>query len=103
MRAMFLLTKRGILCSACLAVFRSAASFRRKRISSAERSSSESTERPRRLIDMLGSFSERVSGDGAGHAMAAAAPAAELGALDGDHLDTRAAQQRVGVDIAVVA
>ena len=35
--------------------------------------------------------------------MAAAAAAAEFRAADGDHLDAGLAQQRVGVDVAVVA
>ena len=43
-----------------------------------------------------------VADDRAGHAVAAAAPSAQLGADDGDHLDAFLAQQRVGVDVAVV-
>jgi hypothetical protein len=43
-----------------------------------------------------------VADDRAGHAMAAAAAAAELGADDGDDLDALLAQQRVGVGVAVV-
>ena len=49
------------------------------------------------------SVSEGVARQRAGHAMAAAATAAELGARDGDHFDARPAKQRVGVDVAVVA
>ena len=43
-----------------------------------------------------------VADDRAGHAVAAAAAAAELGADDRDDLDALLAQQRVGVGVAVV-
>src|SRR5687768_13183322 len=45
---------------------------------------------------------DRVAGDGAGHAVAAAAAAAELGADDGDDLDSGLAEQGVGGGVAVV-
>ena len=45
----------------------------------------------------------RIAQDRAGHAVAAAAAAAELLAADGDDLDAGLAQQRVGVGVAVVA
>src|SRR5215218_10899469 len=44
----------------------------------------------------------RLAPDRAGHAMAAAAAAAELAAPDGDDFDTGLAQERVGVGVAVV-
>ena len=45
---------------------------------------------------------DRVADDRAGHAAPAAATTAQFGADDGDHLDARPAQQRVGVRVAVV-
>src|SRR3954452_3797026 len=45
---------------------------------------------------------DRVAAQRTRHAMAATAAATELGADNGDHLDTGAAQQRVGVGVAVV-
>src|SRR3954468_13013350 len=62
--------------------------------------------RPRRSTTSTssrgGSVVDRVAGDRAGHAVAAAAAAAEFGADDGDDLDAGLAQQRVGVGVAVV-
>ena len=54
------------------------------------------------LVALTGPSVDRVADDRAGHAVPAAAAAAELGADDGDHLDTRLAQQRIGVGVAVV-
>src|SRR5215468_5258325 len=50
----------------------------------------------------MASVIDRLAHDRAGHAMAAAAAAAELGADDGDDLDAFLAQERVGVGVAVV-
>src|SRR5262245_36545157 len=43
-----------------------------------------------------------LSPDRTGHAVAAAAPAAELGAADRDHLDPGLPEQRVRVDVPVI-
>ncbi len=43
-----------------------------------------------------------VADQRAGHAVRAAATASELGSGDGDHLDARFAQQRVGIDVALI-
>ena len=45
---------------------------------------------------------DRVADQRAGHAVAAAAAAAELGADDGDDLDSRLTQQGIGAGVAVV-
>src|SRR5262249_21664213 len=50
----------------------------------------------------VASVVDRVTDDWAGHAVSAPASAAELGAGDGDDLDARLSQKRVGVDVAVV-
>ena len=43
-----------------------------------------------------------VAADRAAHAMPATAPAPKLRAINGNHLDPRFAEQRVGIDIAVI-
>src|SRR5574337_1409743 len=65
-------------------------------------SSTVSSERLRRLKLMCSPSVGRVARDRAGHAMPAAAAAAELAAAHRDHLDPGLAQQRVGVGVAVV-
>src|SRR5262249_58598030 len=50
----------------------------------------------------VASVVDRVTDNRAGHAVSAATSAAQLGAGDGDYLDARLSQQRVGVDVAVV-
>src|SRR6478735_8209820 len=105
MRAMSLPARLRASVPAYFAVLRSAASLRRKRISSVVKSISFRKERLRRFRAMgvpLGS--ERgVALDGAGHAVGAAAAAAELVALDGEDLDAGLAQRRVGTGVALVA
>src|SRR6478736_5075346 len=54
------------------------------------------------LERVLVRLSGRVPDQRAGHAVAASAAAAELGTDDGDHLDARPTQQRVGVGVAVI-
>ena len=45
--------------------------------------------------------SDRIADDRTGHAVPAAATTAQFGADNGDHLDARPAQQRVGVRVGV--